>query len=67
MAKTKLHLAEVVTNPNIAALPLDKTIYVTVRAYNKAGKLKFYVPTHFTINIINWLLNFVMSIVISVS
>jgi len=39
MAKTKLHLAEVATNPNIAALPLDKTVYVTVRAYNKAGEL----------------------------
>jgi len=49
MAKTKLHLAEVATNPHTAALPFDKTIYITVRAYNKAGKHQCCLPIYFTI------------------
>ncbi|XP_033751510.1 LOW QUALITY PROTEIN: uncharacterized protein LOC117335547 [Pecten maximus] len=42
MAKETLHLSEVATNPTISRLPLGKPIYITVRAYNKAG---LYVDT----------------------
>lgn len=37
MSPQQLHLEEVATRPDITPLPIGHKIYVTVRAYNKAG------------------------------
>ncbi|XP_021356985.1 uncharacterized protein LOC110452658 [Mizuhopecten yessoensis] len=51
MAKQILHLSEVATNPTVPSLPIDQTIYITVRAYNKAGLYVDSVSNGFKVDI----------------
>ncbi|XP_069133969.1 uncharacterized protein [Argopecten irradians] len=52
MGKEILHLSEVVTNPALSSpLPVGQSIYITVRAYNKAGFHVDIVSNGFTVDI----------------
>ncbi|XP_060084880.1 uncharacterized protein LOC132564227 [Ylistrum balloti] len=50
LAKEILHLSEVATNPAISSLPIGQSIYITVRAYNKAGLYVDTVSNGFTVD-----------------